>query len=88
MIQALQGLQALLEPLERQAQCQDLQVQLVELVLLEPQAILVQQDLLVRQVQQVPQVRQDQAVLLVQLERQVLLARQALMQLHCQAYLC
>ena len=56
MIQALRGLQALQDLLEQTAQCQDLQVQPVQLVLQDQLVILVQ---LVRQEIQVLQVRLD-----------------------------
>lgn len=81
MIQALRGLQALQGLLERQAQCQDLQVLRVRLVHRDQQVQLVRQDL---QVQQVLLVRQDQAV---QLEPQdQLVQRVQLEQVlrHCQ----
>ena len=76
MIRALQALQGLLEPLERQAQCQDLLVLLGQRVILDLPVQQVRQVLPVRQVtqgqlalrvqpvllvQQVPQVRQAQA---------------------------
>ena len=88
MIQALRGLQVLQGLLEQTAQCQDLQVQPVQLVLLEP---LVQQVRLDLQVQRVPQGRLVQLALREQPELLVLqdqLVRQVQMQLLCQAYLC
>ena len=88
MIRALRGLQALQEPLERQAQCQDLQVRQVILVQQDQQVTLVQQDLLVLQEIQVLLVQQDQRVQLEPLVLPVQLVRQALMQLRCQGYLC